>query len=104
MFNKKLFNYIVYKQFGGKDGEVPKWKTFKHNGVLFTEPYKPHKIPLIYNGEKIILDPISEEYASIYAKFTGTEYIKNNYGIRDTFTKYCSSRRRTKNHFIIRSL
>ena len=77
MFNKKLFNYIVYNQFGGKDGETPKWKTFKHNGVLFPEPYKPHKIPIIYNGEKIVLDPISEEYASIYAKFTGTDYIKN---------------------------
>ena len=77
MFNKKLFNYIVYNQFGGKDGEAPKWKTFKHNGVLFPEQYKPHKIPLIYNGEKIVLDPISEEYASIYAKFTDTEYIKN---------------------------
>ena len=77
MFNKKLFNYIVYNQFGGKDGDTPKWKTFKHNGVLFPDPYKPHKIPLIYNGEKIVLDPISEEYASIYAKFTGTEYIKN---------------------------
>ena len=77
MFNKKLFNYIVYNQFGGKDGETPKWKTFKHNGVLFPEPYKPHKIPIIYNGEKIVLDPISEEYASIYAKFTDTDYIKN---------------------------
>jgi len=77
MFNKKLFNYIVYNQFGGKDAETPKWKTFKHNGVLFPEPYKPHKIPIIYNGEKIVLDPISEEYATIYAKFTGTDYIKN---------------------------
>ena len=77
MFNKKLFNYIVYNQFGGKEGEAPKWKTFKHNGVLFPEPYKPHKIPIVYNGDKIVLDPISEEYASIYAKFTGTEYIKN---------------------------
>lgn len=77
MFNKKLFNYIVYNQFGGKDGEIPKWKTFNHNCVLFPEPYKPHKIPIVYNGEKIVLDPISEEYASIYAKFTGTEYIKN---------------------------
>ena len=58
MFNKKLFNYIVYNQFGGKDGDTPKWKTFKHNGVLFPDPYKPHKIPLIYNGEKIVLDPV----------------------------------------------
>ena len=77
IFNKNLFNYIVYNQFGGKNTNTPKWKTFKHNGVLFPEPYKPHKIPLIYDGEKIILDSISEEYASIYAKFLETEYIKN---------------------------
>jgi DNA topoisomerase-1 len=37
----------------------------------------PHKIPLIYENKKIILDPDSEEYATIYAKFIDTEYIKN---------------------------
>lgn len=77
IFNQNLFNYIVYNQFGGKKGNKPKWKTFKHNGVMFPEPYKPHKIPLIYEDEKIVLDPISEEYATIYAKFTDTEYLKN---------------------------
>lgn len=77
VFNQNLFNYNVYNQFGGKKGNKPKWKTFKHNGVMFPEQYKPHKIPLIYEGEKIILDPESEEYATIYAKFTDTEYIKN---------------------------
>jgi DNA topoisomerase-1 len=77
VFNQNLFNYNVYNQFGGKNGNKPKWKTFKHNGVMFPEPYKPHKIPLIYDGEKIILDSDSEEYATIYAKFTDTEYIKN---------------------------
>ncbi len=77
VFNQNLFNYNVYNQFGGKNGNKPKWKTFKHNGVMFPEPYKPHKIPIIYNGEKIILDPNSEEYATIYAKFTDTEYVKN---------------------------
>ena len=82
IFNQNLFNYIVYNQFGGKKGNKPKWKTFKHNGVMFPEPYKPHKIPIIYEDEKIVLDPISEEYATIYAKFTDTEYIKNK-----TFTK-----------------
>jgi DNA topoisomerase-1 len=77
IFNQNLFNYIVYNQFGGKKGNKPKWKNFKHNGVMFPEPYTPHKIPLIYEDEKIVLDPISEEYATIYAKFTDTEYIKN---------------------------
>lgn len=77
VFNVNLFNYFVYNQFGGKKNDEAKWKTFSHNGVLFPEPYKPHKVPLIYNGKKIVLDPESEEYATIYAKFVDTEYVKN---------------------------
>lgn len=75
--NINLFNYLLYNQFGGKSNNVPKWKTFSHNGVLFPEPYAPHSIPLIYGGKKIVLKPNSEEYATIYAKFTETEYVKN---------------------------
>jgi len=77
VFNSNLFNYFVYNQFGGKQNEDAKWTTFSHNGVLFPDPYIPHKIPLIYNGKKIVLDPESEEYATIYAKFTQSDYVKN---------------------------
>jgi DNA topoisomerase I len=72
-----LFNYMLYNQFGGKRNDKPKWEIFKHNGVLFPEPYKPHGIPILYDGKKIVLDPESEEYATIYAKFTETDYVKN---------------------------
>ena len=75
--NINLFNYLLYNQFGGKNNNEAKWTTFSHSGVLFPEPYIPHSIPLIYDGKKIILNPNSEEYATIYAKFTETEYIKN---------------------------
>jgi len=78
VLNINLFNYFLYNQFGGKKNNEAKWSTFSHNGVLFPEPYKPHKIPLIYDGKEIILKPDSEEYATIYAKFTETEYIKNS--------------------------
>ena len=77
VFNINLFNYFVYNQFGGKKNNDAKWQTFSHNGVMFPEPYEPHKIPLLYNGKRINLDPESEEYATIYAKFTGTEYLNN---------------------------
>ncbi len=77
VFNANLFNYFVYNQFGGKANNESKWTTFSHNGVLFPDPYVPHKIPLIYDGKKIVLDPESEEYATIYAKFIDTEYVKN---------------------------
>lgn len=75
--NINLFNYLLYNQFGGKNNNETKWETFSHNGVLFPEPYKLHGIPLIYDGKNIILKPDSEEYATIYAKFTESEYIKN---------------------------
>ena len=75
--NINLFNYLLYNQFGGKKNDEIKWKTFSHNGVLFQEPYKPHGIPLLYDNKKIVLKPNSEEYATIYAKFTETEYVKN---------------------------
>ena len=73
-----MSRYIInYNQFGGKRNDKPKWQIFKHNGVLFPEPYKPHKIPILYDGKKIVLDSESEEYATIYAKFTETDYVKN---------------------------
>lgn len=75
--NYNLFKYFINNQFGGKGKNEIKWKTFSHNGVLFPEPYKPHNIPLVYDGVKIILDPDSEEYATIYAKFTDTEYVES---------------------------
>ena len=78
MANINLFNYFVYNQFGGKKNDDSKWSTFKHNGVMFPEPYVPHGIPLIYDGVQIKLDPESEEYATIYAKFLDTEYLKSN--------------------------
>jgi DNA topoisomerase-1 len=77
VFNSNLFNYFVYNQFGGKANNDAKWTTFSHNGVLFPDPYKPHKVPLIYDGKKIVLEPESEEYATIYAKFIDTEYVNN---------------------------
>ncbi len=77
VYNHNLINYFIYNQFGGKANDEAKWSTFSHNGVLFPEPYVPHNVPLIYSGKKIILDPESEEYATIYAKFLDTEYVKN---------------------------
>ena len=75
--NINLFNYLLYNQFGGKNNNEPKWTTFSHSGVLFPEPYVSHSVPLIYDGKKIVLKPNSEEYATIYSKFTETEYTKN---------------------------
>jgi len=88
--NKNLseFNYWIYNQFnnskisiqqegGAKDKSI-KWTTLSHNGVLFPEEYVQHNIPLLYNNKKIILNKEAEEYATYYAKYLDTEYVKNN--------------------------
>ncbi|KAJ8558981.1 hypothetical protein ON010_g8463 [Phytophthora cinnamomi] len=43
------------------------WRTLEHNGVMFPPPYKPHHVPLVYNGKEIKLTPTQEEVASYYA-------------------------------------
>ncbi|GMF32654.1 unnamed protein product [Phytophthora lilii] len=43
------------------------WRTLEHNGVMFPPPYKPHHVPLIYEGKEIELTPSQEEIASFYA-------------------------------------
>ena len=44
---------------------------------MFPEPYVQHKTPLIVNGKKIILPDLAEEYATLYARYIGTEYAES---------------------------
>lgn len=83
-YNHLLTEYFLHKQFslqdtqyGGKKKRVKKWDTFCHNGLVFPPPYKEHNIPVIYDGEKINLRPDAEELATLYARYTDTEYITN---------------------------
>jgi len=62
----------IYQEGGAT---VKQWNTLEHNGVQFPPEYVPHKIPVIYDGKKIVLPPLAEEYATLYAKFIDTEYI-----------------------------
>ena len=72
-----LTRYFLHQQFGGNNKNKKKWSSFIHNGVLFPEPYQPHNIPIKYNGIKVILPELAEEYATLYAKYIDTEYIKS---------------------------
>ena len=67
---------IRNKQSGGKYEK--KWKEFKHEGVYFPPEYIPHNIPIIVNNEKIYLNPLAEEYATLYAKYVNTAYVENS--------------------------
>jgi DNA topoisomerase-1 len=92
--SKKLLlsYYFIYKQFKDLDGSYNssklqkggviggkiniKWTTFHHNGVMFSPPYVPHKIPIQYKGQKVVLSEEAEEYATIFARYIDTEYYK----------------------------
>lgn len=73
--HSQLTGQYLLNQFGAG---TKKWTTLEHNGVLFAPPYIPHKIPLVYNGNKIELEPEAEEMATLYAKFTDSDYIKES--------------------------
>ncbi|KAJ1983375.1 DNA topoisomerase 1 [Dimargaris verticillata] len=65
-----------------------KWNTLEHNGVYFPPPYVPHRIPLIYNSERIQLEPEAEEIASYFAQILETDYAKNPVFCRNFFTDF----------------
>ncbi|CAH6420215.1 DNA topoisomerase 1 [uncultured virus] len=71
--NRLLINYWVGLQFGGAKN---KWTTLEHNGVLFPPPYEPHGIPVLYQGQPIILEPAAEELATMYARYIESDYVK----------------------------
>jgi DNA topoisomerase-1 len=50
-----------------------KWKTFKHNGVIFYPDYIPHNSKFIYDNKIINLDNLSEEYMTYFVKAKGYE-------------------------------
>ena len=55
----------------------PQWTVFRHNGPFFPPLYEPHKTYVLFKNNKIILPPEAEEYATMYAKYLDTEYVKN---------------------------
>lgn len=50
-----------------KKGDNVKWKTLKHNGVMFPPEYKAHGVGIVYEGKKVKLNPEQEEVATMYA-------------------------------------
>ncbi len=71
---KFVTNYILLNQFGGAK---KKWITLEHSGPMFPLPYEKHNVPVIYQGQEIVLDETSEEIATMYAKLIESDYVKN---------------------------
>jgi DNA topoisomerase-1 len=63
---------------GGAKKTENKWKTLKHNGVVFQPLYERRNVPIIYNNKNIYLNDNAEEAAFLYAKYIGSEYSKSS--------------------------
>jgi DNA topoisomerase-1 len=37
------------------------WSTMEHAGVSFPEPYVPHRVKMLYDGQPVDLTPVQEE-------------------------------------------
>jgi len=81
----KKWNF--YMMVGGADAK-PAWTVLQHNGVMFTEPYEPLNIPVLLNSKEIILKPQAEEYALMFAKFIGTDYMENPLFKKNWYTDF----------------
>jgi DNA topoisomerase-1 len=70
------YDYSLLSQSGGRNNKK-RWDKLYHNGPMFPDDYVPHKIPILFKNESIVLSSEAEEYGTIYAKYIGSEYIKN---------------------------
>ncbi|GKT35673.1 DNA topoisomerase 1 [Aduncisulcus paluster] len=52
-------------------------KTLRHQGVTFPDPYEPHGVPLVYDGDQYVLPPECEEAATLYAQSMHLDHVKN---------------------------
>lgn len=66
----------------------PQWTVFRHNGPYFPLEYEPHKIPILFKNNEIILPPEAEEYATMYAKYLGTDYIEKSKFNKNFFSDF----------------
>lgn len=56
---------------------MPKWKTFRHNGVYFPPEYQWKKLSVKIKGDKFDLNPQQEEMLHAWAKKINTPYVKD---------------------------
>ena len=56
---------------------MPVWKTLRHNGVAFPDPYVPKGLTVKIRGVTVTLSPIAEEMAYNLAKKKDTPYVQD---------------------------
>lgn len=58
------------------------WTYLEHHGLLFTPPYEPHRIPVTFLEEKLILPPEAEEVANYWC-----QAMESDYGSKEIFIR-----------------
>ena len=66
---------------------MPVWKTFRHNGIAFPDPYVPKGLSIRFVGQEIKLSPLAEEMAYQFAKKKDTPYVQDSV-FRENFMKH----------------
>jgi DNA topoisomerase I len=56
---------------------MPVWKTFRHNGIAFPDPYVPKGLSVRFKGQEVKLSPLAEEMAYQFAKKKDTPYVQD---------------------------
>src|ERR1700688_3555030 len=66
---------------------MPVWKTFRHNGVAFPDPYVARGLSVTIKGVQVNLTPLAEEMAYNLAKKKDTPYVQDPVFVAN-FMKY----------------
>ncbi len=66
---------------------MPVWRTLRHNGVVFPDPYVPKGLSVRLSGQELKLSLLAEEMAYQFAKKKDTPYVQDPV-FRANFMKY----------------
>src|ERR1700693_3916914 len=66
---------------------MPVWRTLRHNGVAFPDPFLPKGLSVRLVGQELKLSPLAEEMAYQFAKKKDTPYVQDPV-FRANFMKY----------------
>jgi DNA topoisomerase-1 len=66
---------------------MPVWKTFRHNGIAFPDPYVPKGLSVRASGQEVKLSSLAEEMAYQFAKKKDTPYVQDPVFVAN-FMKY----------------
>lgn len=76
-----------WQEYETQDNTV-KWTTLEHSGVCFPPEYVPHEVPLIYDGQELVLEPEAEEVAGFFGALIQTDHAQNEIFVKNFFEDF----------------